>query len=71
MAKKAGVLLGTAEERSRVHVGSVLKGSDTVDLMSKEREHLGVVYLPLVSAGIGAASVLDVVFFLKVMLDLG
>ena len=48
---------------------SVIESSETVDLVSKGGERLVRASPPVLGAGTGAVSGIDVVFFLEVMAD--
>ena len=63
------MFIGTAECLVGVVVGSVPKGSETVDLMPKEEvgEYLFGAALPVVGVGTGAASGMDTVLLSEVM----
>ena len=63
------VLLGTAELRVRMVVGSGPEGVETVELTSKGGERLVRSDSIAVGEGTREASGIDVVFFLEVMAD--
>ena len=67
VATGVGVLLGIAEWRARLLVGSGPKECKTVDLTPEGREHLVGSDLLVVGLGKGAASCIDVIFFLEFM----
>ena len=63
------MFLFTSERISIVVVGYISKESETVDLVSKGGELLVRASPPVLGAGTGAVSGIDVVFFLEVMAD--
>ena len=66
-----GVFLGTVELRARMVVGYGDKGFKAVDLTSKGGERLVRAVLTMVGTSKRAVSVVDVVFLLDILVDLG